>query len=187
MTPTPIDHFTRRFRLIWVSIFKIETLRAEFRIQWHEENCPLTLMQRLQYIFYIYIRCVWFFFRYFSRLPEEVARLKGRSWFPEEKQGFTFVGCFNIKGWSCKDGLTQGHRIKCQDRRCYQFWKRNRMRWRHLDKLLKGKLAVHVLVHLPEDLVSSLFRSGLVLRHLEHRTNLGDLSLGLQLQRLDTS
>ena len=61
------------------------------------------------------------------------------------------------------------------------------MRWRHLDKLLKGKLAVHVLVHLPEDLVSSLFRSGLVLRHLEHRTNLGDLSLGLQLQRLDTS
>ena len=50
------------------------------------------------------------------------------------------------------------------------------MQWRHLDKLLKGKLAVHVLVHLPEDLVSSLFRSGLVLRHLEHRTNLGDLS-----------
>ena len=60
------------------------------------------------------------------------------------------------------------------------------MQWRHLDKLLKGKLAVHVLVHLPEDLVSSLFRSGLVLRHLEHRTNLEDLSLG-QLQRLDTS
>ena len=56
----------------------------------------------------------------------------------------------------------------------------------NLNKFFKREFAVHVLVHLPEDLVSSLFRSGLVLRHLEHRTNLGDLSLG-QLQRLDTS
>ena len=68
--------------------------------------------------------------------------------------------------------LTQGQRINCQDRRCYQFWKRNRMRWRHLDKLLKGKLAVHVLVHLPEDLVRSLFWRRLVFGHLQHRTNL---------------
>ena len=40
------------------------------------------------------------------------------------------------------------------------------------DELLEGQLAVHVLVHLPEDLVRPLLRRGLVLRHLHDRPNL---------------
>ena len=41
-----------------------------------------------------------------------------------------------------------------------------------LNELLERQLAVHVLVHLPEDLVRSLFWRGLVFGHLQHRTNL---------------
>lgn len=37
-----------------------------------------------------------------------------------------------------------------------------------LDELLEGEFAVHILVHLPEDLVCPLLRGRLVLRHLHH-------------------
>jgi len=40
-----------------------------------------------------------------------------------------------------------------------------------LNKLLQGQFSVHVLVHLSEDLVCSLLRSRLVLRHLHHRSH----------------
>ena len=39
------------------------------------------------------------------------------------------------------------------------------------DKLFKRQLPVHVLVHLPENLVSPLLRRRLVLRHLHDRAD----------------
>ena len=41
-----------------------------------------------------------------------------------------------------------------------------------LYELLERQFAVHVLVHLAEDLVSPLLGGGLVLGHLHHRTHL---------------
>ena len=45
-------------------------------------------------------------------------------------------------------------------------------RWPNLNKLLEGEFAVHVLVHLPEDLVSPLLRRRLILWHFHNRPNL---------------
>ena len=42
----------------------------------------------------------------------------------------------------------------------------------NLNKFFKREFAVHVLVHLPEDLVRPLLRCGLVLWHLHHRPHL---------------
>jgi hypothetical protein len=47
------------------------------------------------------------------------------------------------------------------------------IRWtNYLDELLQGELAVHVLVHLAEDLIGPLFWRGLVLRHLHDGAHL---------------
>ena len=53
----------------------------------------------------------------------------------------------------------------------------------HLNELLKGEPSVHVFVHLPKDLLRSLLWRGLVLWHLEHRTNLV-CQLASQLQKV---
>ena len=46
-----------------------------------------------------------------------------------------------------------------------------------LYELLERQLAVHVLVHLSEDLVRPLLGGRLVLRHLHHGTHLGSKGL----------
>ena len=45
-------------------------------------------------------------------------------------------------------------------------------RWPNLNKLLEREFAVHVLVHLAEDLVRPLLWSRLILRHFHNRPNL---------------
>lgn len=43
---------------------------------------------------------------------------------------------------------------------------------RYLDEFFKGEFAIHVFVHLPEDLVRSLLGCRLIFWHLHHRPNL---------------